>query len=324
MSLSRSRGHRVATALLGVCLPFCVAACSKPKHRTSANPSASGLSVPEPAASTEQLAAPAASNRRVPIAREALVPPPLSAPADAVVGPGGVRFQELRAGTGESPGPLDTLVLDYTIWKADGSWVASSYPEPEAAAFSVSSLPPELRNLLTRLKCGGKARYWLPRAALAGWKPREWPDADLVFELEPLRVTHVVVRDATGVLIDPLPYQAPDGAGAPPSALKTASGLAYTYLAHATNPGPHPEAADHLDVVATVYVVDGLAVKLLEKGIKTATTLARAPAKLSEVLSQLSSGDQVRIWMPKGLGQQVVADAGSRDTIVDLAVTFQR
>ena len=52
--------------------------------------------------------------------------------------------------------------------------------------------------------------------------------------------------------------------------------------------------------------------------------LARAPAKLSEVLSQLSSGDQVRIWMPKGLGQQVVADAGSRDTIVDLAVTFQR
>jgi len=324
MSLSANGRHCFAAALLGVWLSSGVAACSKPKHRTSATPSASSPSVAESAASTEQLAAPAATNRRIPIAREALVPPPLSAPAEAVLGPGGVRFQELRPGTGESPGQLDTLVLDYTIWKTDGSWVASSYPEPEAAAFSVSSLPPELRNLLTRLKCGGKARYWLPRAALAGWKPREWPDADLVFELEPLRVTHVVVRDATGVLIDPLPYQAPDGAGAPPSALKTASGLAYTYLAHATNPGPHPEAADHLDVVATVYVVDGLAVKLLEKGIKTATTLARAPAKLSEVLSQLSSGDQVRIWMPKGLGQQVVADAGSRDTIVDLAVTFQR
>lgn len=207
------------------------------------------------------------------------------------------------------------------MWTGDGQLALSSYPEAQPSAFSVSTLAPNLRVLLTQLKVGSQVRLWVPHDAVAGWKPAQWPDTDLVFDLELLDVTHVQVRDASGNAIDPIPSIAPDAAGPPKSAEATPSGIRYIYLAHAITK-KLPTSDDHLGVLATAYIIDGIEVKVLLSSLKTATTLGRAPGKLAEVLSQLSSGDRVRIWLPKGQGKAIVPEAGTREMILDLNVSF--
>ena len=232
-----------------------------------------------------------------------------------------MRFQLQRAGSGDSPGSVDTIVVDFSMWTAEGQLALSSYTEPQPTGFSVSTLAPNLRGLLTNLKAGSQVRFWVPRSALAGWKPPEWPDTDLVFELELLSVTHIVVKDSSGNTITPVPGRAPDAAGPPNVAESTPSGLRYVYLAHAESQNS-ATAEDHIDVVATAYLIDGIQVKLVTGGIRTATTLTRAPGKLAEVLKRLKSGDQVRIWLPKGQGKAIIPELGERESILDLAVSF--
>ena len=303
-------------ALLGAAVAM--SGCSKPAKKVVAEgaPSASALATAEPAG----VAAPAPT-ARAPVPRSSLQPPPLVAPADAEAGPGGVRSQLLRVGDGDSPDSVDTIVVDFSMWTPDGQLAFSSYPDAQPVGFSVSTLAPSLRSLLTRLKVGSQVRFWVPRTALAGWKPPQWPDSDLVFELELLSVSHVMVKDSSGNGIVPVPGRAPDAAGPPKEAEVTASGLRYVYLAHAQSQ-TLPTAEDHLDVVATAYVIDGIEVKVVNSGIKTGTTLARAPGKLAEVLKHLSSGDQVRIWLPRGQGKAIIPEVGERETILDLAVSF--
>jgi len=317
-------------ALAGAAL--LLGACSKPTKKSAPDPAASSKVIAqEPSADLAasaananayaSAAALAATTARAPVPRASLQSPPLAAPADAQVGPGGVRYQLLHTGSGDSPDSVDTIVVDFSMWTADGQLAFSSYPEPQPAAFSVSTLAPNLRGLLTHLKIGSQVRFWVPRAALAGWKPPDWPDTDLIFELALLNVSHVMVKDASGNAIVPIPGRAPDAAGPPKDAESTPSGLHYVYLAHSQSQ-KLPTADDHLDVIATAYVVDGIEVKLVNAGIKTGTTLARAPGKLAEILKRLSPGDQVRVWVPKGQGKAVIPEAGEREMILDLAVSF--
>ena len=265
--------------------------------------------------------APPSLTARAAIARESLKPPPLTPPADAATGAGGVRFQLLRAGSGDSPGPVDTIVVDFSMWTGDGQLAFSSYPDGEPTGFSVATLAPNLRGLLTQLKVGSQARLWVPRHALSGWKPENWPDSDLIFDLDLLQVTHLRAQDANGNAIQPVPATAPDAAGPPQSAEASRSGLRYVYLAHA-EAQKLPTKGDRLALLADAYVIDGIQVKQVQSGIKTATTLDRAPGKLAEVLSKLSSGDRVRIWLPKGQGSAIIPEAGSRELILDVNVTF--
>ncbi len=317
---------RWTAALLSAALLVGVGACSKPtkKAASKAETSASADSVEgapsAPSAAAVNDAAPATTARAA-IPRESLQPPPLTAPADAQAGPGGVRYQLLRAGTGDSPDAVDTIVVDFSMWTADGQLAASSYPENAPQGFSISSLAPNLRSLLTHLKVGSRVRFWVPRAALQGWKPTEWPDADLVFELDLLSVSHAQVRDSSGNSIVPIPGRPPDAAGPPKGAETTPSGLSYVYLARG-NDNITPNVDDHVDVVATAYIIDGIEVKVLSRGIKTGTTLVRAPGKLGEILKHLHTGDQVRIWLPKGQGRAIIPEAGESETILDLSISF--
>jgi FKBP-type peptidyl-prolyl cis-trans isomerase len=305
--------------LLGVATAL--SACSRPaKKQTASAGSSAPASVSAVPDAVDAAPAPVSATRAA-MPRASLKPPPLTAPADSELGPGGVRYQLLRAGTGDSPDSVDSIVVDFSMWTADGQLAFSSYPDVEPAGFSVSTLAPNLRGLLTRLHAGSFVRFWVPRAALAGWRPQEWPDADLVFDLELLKVTHVVVKDSSGNSIVPVPGRAPDAAGPPKDAESTPSGLRYIYLARAQTRKP-ATMDDHLDVLATAYVVDGIEVKLVHEGIKTGTTLARAPGKLAEVLKRLSSGDRVRIWLDKGQGKAIIPEAGDRETILDLNVSF--
>ncbi len=253
--------------------------------------------------------------------QETLKPPALSAPQDAASGPGDVRFQVLQVGAGDSPGAVDTIVLDVSVWTPDGKLVFSSYPATEPAAFSVASLAPSLRVLLTQLKVGSRALLWVPPSAMMGWKPDGWPDSNLIFDLHLLDVTHVTMRDQSGNLVVPEPSTLPDAAGPPKSAETTPAGLRYVYLSHGVSQ-KRAKPDDRVALAGTGYIVEGIEVKQLEAPIKTATTLARAPGNLAEVLSKLGSGDRVRIWLDKAQAKAVLPAAGSHEAILDVSVSF--
>ena len=256
-----------------------------------------------------------------PIDVSSLKPPPLVPPPEAKAGEGGVHFQLLEPGTGDLAGPNDAVVVDFNMWTGDGKLHHSSFADPQSTVFSITTVSPQMRGMLAPLKKGAKARYWLPKASLAGWRPDDWPDADLIIEVEVHELSHVTYTDRTGKVVNPVPFQAPDAAGPPATALSTPSGLHYIYLTHGSGK-QHPKPGQHLDLQLDAYAVDGLTVEPLEKGLKTATTLERAPGNLSEVLKQLQDGDQVRVWLPMGVGRQVIPKAGSHDVLLDMTVTL--
>jgi FKBP-type peptidyl-prolyl cis-trans isomerase len=314
----------VQATRIGACALLLVTACSKSKSTKHADAAPSSS-----VAATVASAAPADSAEfnsllpfsHKPVPGDSLKPPPLVAPPNAVVGARDIRMQMLRAGTGDSPGPSDTIMVDYSMWTSDGKLAFSSFTEKQAAAFNVASLAPELRAMMGALKKGAKVVYWLPRASLVGWRPPAWPDADLVIEFELLDVNHGVITNGQGKQIDLLPGQDPDSAGPPSTATATPSGLKYVFLAHGSGK-QHPTKSDRLELQLNAFAVDGLTVQQLERGLKSATTLERAPGNLGEILSQMVDGDMVRVWLPMGVGRAVIPKAGSHDVVLDMALSF--
>jgi hypothetical protein len=148
-----------------------------------------------------------------------------------------------------------------------------------------------------------------------------WPDADLIIEFALLEVNHSTMNNAQGNSVDFSPSQPPDAAGPPSSATSTASGLHYMFLAHGTGKR-HATRTDHLNLRLDAYAVDGLTVEPLERGLKSATTIERAPGNLGEVLSQMVDGDITRIWLPMGVGRAVIPKAGSHDVVLDLGLSL--
>jgi hypothetical protein len=303
-----------------------LASCSKPKPQPA--PAAGGPSQTAAASSVSVVGAAASAGAapspwaHTPVDPSTIKAPPLTPPPQAKAGPAGVYSQVLEPGEGDLARPVDTIIANFSMWSGDGKLAQSSYAQPQATAFSLASVSPGLREMLAPLKQGAKVRYWLPRASLAGWRPPDWPDADLIIEVSVLSLTHITITNAGGATIDPVPFQPPDAAGPPAQALSTASGLHYIYLAHGTAE-KHPKPGEHLKLRIDAYSIDGLTLQQLERGLDTATTLERAPGNLSEILSQLNDGDRVRIWLPMGVGRQVIPKAGSHDVVMDTTLSLQ-
>jgi hypothetical protein len=305
-----------------------VAACSKPRPKPTgetAAPTADPVELAAAATAPPPAGSVSPGNGQyahTPVDPNTIKAPPLTPPPEATAGAAGVHFQLLEPGTGDTAGPVDALVLDFSLWTSDGKLVHSSLADPRSPLFSISRVSPQLRGMLAPLRKGARARYWLPKASLVGWKPEEWPDADLIIEVQVRGLTHMTYADATGATVNPLPFQPPDAAGPPGDALSTPNGLHYIYLEHGTGK-EHPKPGAPLKLSLEAYAIDGLTVVPLESGLKTATTVDRAPGNLSEVLTQLVNGDRARVWLPMGVGRQVIPKAGSRDVVLDMLVTFQ-
>jgi hypothetical protein len=251
--------------------------------------------------------------------RESLkFPPP--APDDAERGPGGVRWKMVRQGSGDNPGPVDTIVGDFSVWNADGTLVESTYTEPKARIFSAATLGEPFRPLLSNVKMGSLARFWLPRAALAGWRPDIWPDADLVIEYEPIQANRANIKTYAASANQADRFPKPDGAGPPATALHTTpSQVPYIMLGKGTT-DRKPTSAARLDLNLDAWAMEGLVAKRIMQ-LPTATTLARAPQKLGEVLRQMSEGDTARVWLSAKDAKEIVPVAGDRELIVDVTLS---
>lgn len=104
----------------------------------------------------------------------------------SVVLPSGLVYIETQAGSGETPGPKDTVKVNYRGTLVDGKEFDNSAKRPEPASFGVDRVIPCWTEALQKMKVGGKARLACPPEIAYGDRGRPGipPGATLVFELE--------------------------------------------------------------------------------------------------------------------------------------------
>lgn len=103
----------------------------------------------------------------------------------------GIVIKEMKAGTGPTPKPTDTVKVHYHGTLIDGQVFDSSVQRGEPATFPLNQVIPCWTEAVQTIKVGGKSRIVCP-AALAygdrGSPPTILPGATLVFEVELLGI----------------------------------------------------------------------------------------------------------------------------------------
>jgi FKBP-type peptidyl-prolyl cis-trans isomerase FkpA/FKBP-type peptidyl-prolyl cis-trans isomerase FklB len=105
--------------------------------------------------------------------------------------PSGLIIAELKAGTGESPKPTDTVKVHYHGTLTDGTVFDSSVERGEPATFPLNGVIKCWTEGLQTMKVGGKSRLVCPSDIAygdRGFPPKIKPGAALVFEVELLEI----------------------------------------------------------------------------------------------------------------------------------------
>ncbi|MBN8492410.1 MAG: FKBP-type peptidyl-prolyl cis-trans isomerase [Burkholderiales bacterium] len=109
----------------------------------------------------------------------------------AVVTPSGLVFRSLTDGTGPSPGPTDTVKVNYRGTFPDGREFDSSYKRGEPIEFPLTGVIKCWTEGVQRMKVGGKAKLTCPASIAYGDRGAGGvipPGATLLFEVELLGV----------------------------------------------------------------------------------------------------------------------------------------
>jgi hypothetical protein len=229
----------------------------------------------------------------------------------------GVRWIMFETGHGDLPGPADQILASVSVKKRDGS-AGSERETPQTLSFTAYTLTEPLRDSVSGLRAGAKARYWVPKGALGRQKPSDWADDDLVLDLEVKKIeTARSVETALSAKAPDALVPKPD-VTPPPDAKKSRKGYPYLRLMAGTG-GVEPRADARVSIRFSAWRVDGLIVTPLTLDQATSLQLAQAPGVVSELVSSMVEGDVVRAWVPgsaaKGLVSQDV-----QALIVDLGL----
>lgn len=109
----------------------------------------------------------------------------------AVVKPSGLVFLSLREGSGASPGPSDTVNVNYRGTFPDGREFDSSYKRGQPIEFPLGGVIKCWTEGVQLMKVGGKARFTCPSSLAYGERGAGSvvpPNATLAFEVELLGI----------------------------------------------------------------------------------------------------------------------------------------
>jgi FKBP-type peptidyl-prolyl cis-trans isomerase len=107
------------------------------------------------------------------------------------VRPSGLQYEVLQAGTGDSPGAGDTVVVHYRGWLLDGTEFDSSHRWGRPATLRLNATIPAWRETLPLMKEGARWKLFVPPELGYGERGAHrtiGPNALLIFELELLQV----------------------------------------------------------------------------------------------------------------------------------------
>jgi FKBP-type peptidyl-prolyl cis-trans isomerase len=128
----------------------------------------------------------------------------------------GLVYQEVSAGTGDSPKATDTVKVHYHGTLRDGTVFDSSVDRGTPAQFPLDRVIPCWSEGVQKMKVGGKGKLTCPASTAYGDRgapPKIQPGAALAFEVELLEI---VPAQAEGALP---PGHPPTGGGARPGAM---------------------------------------------------------------------------------------------------------
>lgn len=218
--------------------------------------------------------------------------PPKTAPPEAQRTESGIAYLLLKPGSGEHRPELhDKVRVRFATW-SKGKRVDSD----GAVAFDMKGVIAGWTEALQAMRVGEQRRLWIPDRLAYPGRPG-YPRADSVFEIELVEV------------IDgkpPLPAPA-DVAAVPAEATKTASGLAYKWLARGNTEkrSEKPKPWDRVTIHFTGWTSDGAMFESSRQREQPGIfDLAEVMPGWREGLPLLAVGDQARFWIPEPLAHQ--------------------
>jgi FKBP-type peptidyl-prolyl cis-trans isomerase len=282
-------------ALLGLTL---LAACQSAPQQTSVSSDTTASA--KPVVATPPSATAQARHAELAPAHTAAaadIPAPADvaqAPADAQKTASGLASKVITKGTGKDhPSAEDTVKVHYTGWTKDGKMFDSSVARGEPTSFKLNQVIKGWTEGLQLMVVGEKRRLWIPGALAYGNGPSRGgaPTGDLVFDVELIAATPA-----------PKPPPVPtDVKAAPPTAKKTASGLAYRLITKGTGT-QSPKATDKVTVNYSGWTTDG---KMFDSSItrgEPATFPLNGVIKgWTEGVQLMKVGDTMRFWIPADL-----------------------
>ena len=134
----------------------------------------------------------------------------------------GLEYQELKAGSGDSPKMGDSVVVNYRGTLLDGKEFDSSYKRGQPATFEVGRVIPGWNEALQLMKPGAKWKLYIPPQLAYDLRPPPGsgiaPGSMLLFEVELMSV-----KPAPPAAANPAPASKP-ATNVPASALPKATG----------------------------------------------------------------------------------------------------
>ncbi len=281
--------HRLFSSLpLTLALSLGLAACNTKTEEPKAEP-AKAL----PAATTAPEAAPKTTTPAPSAAAAAEahgIPAPAdvaAAPADAKKTASGLASKVLTPGKGTvHPKDVDQVKVHYTGWTKDGKMFDSSIPRGEPTSFGVTQVIAGWTEALKLMVVGEKRRLWIPANIAYGETARPgYPAGQLTFDVELLEIVS--------------PPEVPtDVAAPPPTAKKTASGLAYRVLKKGTGK-EHPTATSRVRVHYSGWTKDGkMFDSSVTRGEPTSFGLNQVIPGWTEGVQLMVVGEKTRFWIP--------------------------
>lgn len=224
---------------------------------------------------------------------EVAAPSIMAAPQDAQASQTGLKWKQLRPGTGDrTPRTGDSVVVHFTGWDAKGERFDSSVARGTPDRYRLDELPAGWREGLEQMVVGEKRRLWIPAELGFGSVATPGrPAGALVIDVELLDVMEPLA----------VPEVPEDLAEPPPDAQQTASGLRYKVLEPGTGkqpPGPHDQVLVHY----TGWSLDGnMFDSSVARGQPVAFGVDEVIAGWTEMLQLMVEGERVRVWIPAQL-----------------------
>jgi peptidylprolyl isomerase len=231
--------------------------------------------------------------------RVVTAPADVAAPsADAQTTPSGLAMKVLRTGSGtEHPQSNDCVTVSFVAWKTDGTLFSTSTTMNDSDVLCLNEAIMGVSEALKEMVVGEKRRLWIPEDLTfheghhhAQRRPEdeEPPHKDLTFDLTLLSILKAPPTPA-------------DLKQPPPTAIRTASGLAYQVLSQGTGsnrPAPNNKVMVHF----SGWRSDG---RLFESTMMAKhaalVTIATAPSGFREALQTMTVGEKARFWIPSAL-----------------------